>query len=336
MPSPQPDDSASGAWRTWRRAVSAAERRRWRRPSAWRTAALLAGTWAPIVLAAGAAVYVDSLLAYAIAAAWIGVRQIGVFNVMHEAVHQTLAPDRRWNDRLGDWFGAWPLGTTTEAYRKSHLAHHRHVGRRGDPDLETIYRRQRAGRLWPRHRRDAWLQLAVDASGVTFWRNLLGREQRSDFVLAVPSSAPLRRGAAILVLLVGAVGLQAVGLLLPLIVLWVVPLMTSFQVVMRLHQWGDHLGLDPRRGALATRHVEVSWLGRVLHAPTYSNHHLAHHLFPEIPCYRLPLVQARLDAIEARALPRAHGYLWGERAVLAQVAGATESVHGLTLAALEE
>lgn len=325
-----------GAWRRLRHSVAATQVAAWRQPSATRSINLLLGTWVPIVVAAFVALVADSVLVYGLAAAWIGVRQIAVFNLMHEGVHGTLWPDRRLNDRLSDCFGAWPLATTTARYRRSHLLHHRRVGRLGDPDLETIYRRRRHGRLWPQGRVAAVVQLIADVSGLTFLRNLLVRDRRVDFVLPANSSASwMRRLGLAAAAVVGLVALHGAGLLQPILLLWVVPLMTTFQVVMRLHQWGDHLGLDPTAGPLATRHVEVGWLGRLLCAPTFSNHHLAHHLFPAVPCYHLPQVQAHLDACAVDLVPRAQGYVFGRNSVLAQVAAAPVSVHSRTCAVLE-
>lgn len=71
------------------------------------------------------------------AACWTGFWLHSLFLFGHEAAHANLAPRRRTNDRLGDWF-VWLLyGSTTVNYRHTHMAHHAHLG--DHDDTETTY-----------------------------------------------------------------------------------------------------------------------------------------------------------------------------------------------------
>ncbi|MFF0199816.1 fatty acid desaturase family protein [Streptomyces sp. NPDC005017] len=73
----------------------------------------------------------------AAAACWTGYWLHSLFLFGHEAAHTNLAPRRRTNDRLGDWF-VWLLyGSTTVNYRFTHMAHHAHLG--DHEDTETTY-----------------------------------------------------------------------------------------------------------------------------------------------------------------------------------------------------
>lgn len=80
--------------------------------------------WADVVLVAAAA-------------CWTGFWLHSLFLFGHEAAHTNLAPRRKTNDRLGDWF-VWILyGSTTVNYRYTHMAHHAHLG--DHEDTETTY-----------------------------------------------------------------------------------------------------------------------------------------------------------------------------------------------------
>jgi fatty acid desaturase len=68
---------------------------------------------------------------------WIGYWLHALFLFGHEAAHSNLAPTRKQNDRLGDWF-VWVLfGSTTKNYRRTHMTHHVHLG--DHHDTETTY-----------------------------------------------------------------------------------------------------------------------------------------------------------------------------------------------------
>jgi fatty acid desaturase len=73
----------------------------------------------------------------AVTAVWSGYWLHSLFLFGHEAAHRNLAPTRRANDRLGDWLVWLLFGSTTRNYRRTHMAHHAHLGDHGDS--ETTY-----------------------------------------------------------------------------------------------------------------------------------------------------------------------------------------------------
>ena len=64
---------------------------------------------------------------------WFGLTMQALLNLMHETAHLHVFKSRRANE----WLGRWVLGplmfTDFDRYREVHWAHHRHVGREGDP-----------------------------------------------------------------------------------------------------------------------------------------------------------------------------------------------------------
>ena len=98
-------------------------------------------------------------------------------------------------------------------------------------------------------------------------------------------------------------------------VLWVLPLATVLQAILRLRAVAEHgapAGYEsplmaartnlPGRGALG-------WLTRLCLFPHHVNFHIEHHLYPAVPHYRLPALHQRLrddgllQGAEVRAFP---------------------------------
>ncbi|MGW8379821.1 fatty acid desaturase [Streptomyces sp. ODS28] len=97
----------------------------------------LAAGLAATALATGRLGPVPALVVAVPAGAWTGWWMHALFLFGHEAAHTNLAPRRRRNDRLGDWCVWLPFGSTTAQYRRTHMAHHTHLG--GAGDTETTY-----------------------------------------------------------------------------------------------------------------------------------------------------------------------------------------------------
>ena len=83
-----------------------------------------------------------------------------------------------------------------------------------------------------------------------------------------------------------------------LFALWWVALLTSFQLILRLRQIGDH-GMVPNRAdpdpIRHTRTTDARWWERILIVPHNVNYHLEHHLMPAAPMQSLPRIRALLD-----------------------------------------
>ncbi len=112
------------------------------RVSRWRGPWLVLHCWAVIALAIGGALWTWDALgplagvpAVLIAIVIVGGRQLGLAILMHDAAHGLLHPNRRWNNRLGEWLTGAAVGSHLKAYRAYHLTHHRYTQQDEDPDL---------------------------------------------------------------------------------------------------------------------------------------------------------------------------------------------------------
>lgn len=270
-----------------------------RRKTTWRGVWMIVHAWVVIVaMVALVALAPGPLLtasAWLVAVAVIGSRQLGLAILMHEGAHGLLSPDERINLRLSQWFCAYPVGAETRAYRRYHLQHHAHTQTDQDPDLilskpfpitGASYRRKLLRDLTGQtgfEQRKAQLLNAIGATDLTFRQRLAQFKQRLGPQLVSQ-----------IVLFVLCV-LAGVWWAYPL--LWVVPLLTWFQVVTRIRNIAEHAVIpdsdDPLRN---TRTTLASWVERAFIAPYYVNYHLEHHLVFYVPAYNLPKVHAALMA----------------------------------------
>jgi fatty acid desaturase len=86
-------------------------------------------------------------------------------------------------------------------------------------------------------------------------------------------------------------------LLIGLILLWLLPLMTWYQLISRLRNIAEHAMVGPADDPLRnTRTTIANPLMRLVLAPYWVNYHLEHHLFVFTPCWKLPRAHRLLRA----------------------------------------
>lgn len=67
----------------------------------------------------------------------IGASQHQLGGIIHEGTHYILFADRKLNELASDWLGAFPIYTSTHAFRLHHLSHHQFVNDpTRDPNME--------------------------------------------------------------------------------------------------------------------------------------------------------------------------------------------------------
>jgi fatty acid desaturase len=230
----------------------------------------------------------------------LGGRQLGCAIVMHEAAHRTFFSNRIWNDRVGNWLGAYPIGGDVVPYRNYHLIHHAKTGTDADPDLSLT-------KPFPITKESFKRKVWRDLSGQTGWKQVLGTFKR-DLGLTdkgTQRNRGLRPGekpdvgwhkvAPFLISNAAILGVVAFFGRPELYLLWIVALLTTYRLALRIRSIAEHAmagaAEDPLRNTRTTR---VSWLERVFLAPNFVNFHLEHHLLMTVPHYHLPRMHERL------------------------------------------
>lgn len=252
----------------------------------WRGLAQIALEWIGIAVAIALCSHFWHPLVYLVTVMWIGARQNGLAVLMHEAVHYRLLANRKWNDRIGEVFTAWPVMVTVHSFRQSHFAHHRHVNTTEDPDWE---RKQHELFEYPKSGLDMiWITLKYWA-GVYAIKQLLEVNKPQ----TVPVGLKRARLAFYLAVVVASIVFHFwLGLLL----FWVVPLFTYFLWIIYVRGVAEHFGGIEHHDDLLekTRHIEANFFERLFIAPNYIHVHIGHHLYPSVPFYHLRELQRRL------------------------------------------
>lgn len=267
------------------------------RRSAWRATAAVVQDVAVIIAAVALALsFWPNPLVLIPAVIVIGTRQHALFVIAHDAAHYLLY-ERRWlNDLVGRACAA-VQGLSMCTYRVIHRLHHNHLYSDLDPDTAL-----HGG--YPRGKAYLVRKLLKDLSGLTAWKTyayFLGGAPALNTATNVAlrplddTSDKLRREARQdrnLVIALHAVLLAAMagsGYLVHYLVLWVLPLVTVVQAILRLRAVAEH-GAPPDLSSpltAARTNTGPAWLRWALF-PHHVNYHIEHHLYASVPHYNLP------------------------------------------------
>ena len=289
-------------WRDsdWKQALSKAELRELLTLQDWRSVATLGINWGGIAACFALVGWSANPLTIGLALFALGGRQLGCAIVQHEAAHRTFFSHREWNDRIGNWLGAYPIGGDVRPYRNYHLIHHAKTGTSADPDLSLTLPFPVTKQSF---RRKVWR----DLSGQTGWKQLIGtlkrdlgigekRTQRNQGLR--PGQKPdvgWHKVAPFLISNLAILATLAIFGRPELYLLWIVALLTTYRLALRIRSIAEHAMAGPAEDPLRnTRTTRVSWLERIFLAPNFVNYHLEHHLLMTVPHYHLPRMHALL------------------------------------------
>ncbi|WP_420326957.1 fatty acid desaturase family protein [Mameliella sp.] len=288
-------------------------------------AALLAHCWGLILGALALFLWWPGVLTFVLAFMVIGSRQLGLAILMHEAAHNALFKSRKLNEFAGVWLCGAPILADLASYRHYHLMHHRHTQTEQDPDL-------RLSKPFPTTRASLRRKLIRDITGqtgikqraaqVAFAFRLVGEtEGVSSQDLAQAFHGPVLTRALVANVALFAL-FWALGGWWLWFALWLLPLLTWFQMVLRIRNIAEHgateFSEDPLRN---TRTTLAGPLERLFLAPYWVNYHLEHHLVMHVPAHNLPRLHAMLRAkgVTGRMM-LANGYAQVLRAASARTA----------------
>jgi fatty acid desaturase len=280
----------------YRRALPAELVRRLTRRSAWHASAAVLHDFAVIALAITAALaYWPNAFVILLAILLIGTRQHALFVIAHDAAHYLLY-ERRWlNDAVGRGC-AMLQGLSMCTYRVIHRMHHNNLYGALDPDTAL-----HGG--YPRGKAYLAKKLLKDLSGLTAWKTyayFLGGAPALNTQTNVAlrplddTSEKLRREArqdrnAVIIFHLALLGVFALtGYLVEYLVLWVLPLVTVVQAILRLRAIAEHGATTDFSSPLtaARTNLAPAWLEWLIF-PHQVNYHVEHHLYASVPHYRL-------------------------------------------------
>jgi fatty acid desaturase len=242
-------------------------------------------------------------LAILLAVLVIGSRQHALFVVAHDAAHYLLFDDRRINDAAGR-LCATVQGLSMCTYRVIHRLHHNNLYGELDPDTAL-----HGG--YPRGRWYLIRKLLKDLTGLTAWKTyayFLGGApalNTSTKVALRPlddTSAKLKdearrdRNTVIVFHLAALAFFAATGHLVQYLVLWILPLVTVVQAILRLRAIAEHGATTDFSSPLTAARTNVAGaFTQWLLFPHHVNYHIEHHLYASVPSYNLPALHRALD-----------------------------------------
>ncbi len=264
----------------------------------------------------------------------IGIAQHGIFILAHEAAHYRLFANRAVNDAAGRLIGMTG-GVSMCTYRVTHRLHHNNLYTAQDPDTAI-----HGG--YPRGKWYLIKKLLRDLVGLNAWKTyayFFGAPAINDDapgrINPLNDTSPQLRAAArqdrwcvvafhvmapVLAFIAGSwTGLAWYA------VLWLLPLVTVLQPILRLRAICEHGAVTDLSSPLTaarsnnTTGTALNWLGRTLLFPHHVNYHLEHHLYPAVPHYHLPrlhqLLQEKgaLAGAEVRDIHTTFGLIFAQR-----------------------
>ncbi|HWI35602.1 MAG TPA: fatty acid desaturase family protein [Burkholderiales bacterium] len=298
------------------------------RRSAWRASLAVIEDFVVLALAIAAALYWWAHPLVLIPAILIiGSRQHALFIIAHDAAHYLLYEHRALNDAVGR-LCATIQGLSMCSYRVIHRMHHNNLYGELDPDTAL-----HGG--YPRGRRYLARKLLKDLTGQTAWKTY------AYFLFAAPAlntatnkairplddtSERLRSEARsdrnwVIAFHVLALAIAAwSGYLVQYLVLWVLPLVTVVQAILRLRAIAEHGATTDFSSPLTAARTNLgpAWLRWALF-PHNVNFHIEHHLYASVPMYNLPRLheemkrQGVLEGAEVVAFPATLGKIFADR-----------------------
>ena len=236
----------------------------------------------------------------------LGGQQLGCAILMHDAGHYAVFKNKKWNDFVGNWLGAYPVFHNMQMYRNYHYVHHVNTGLEEDPDLLLT-------RGYPTSKKSMLRKFFRDFSGQTAIKSLVGlilmKLELMEYNMAgkvVRTSQENRSWKAFFVLFLSRLGKPILANLILfallyffasgyLYLLWIGAYLTTFQFSLRVRSIAEHSivedATDPLRN---TRTTYANWLEKLLFAPYNVNFHVEHHLLMAVPSYNLPTMHKLL------------------------------------------
>lgn len=266
------------------------------RRSPWRATLAVVQDFAVMAVAIAAALaYWPNPLAILVSVIVVGTRQHALFVIAHDAAHYLLY-ERRWLNEAVGRACAMVQGLSMCTYRVIHRMHHNNLYGALDPDTAL-----HGG--YPRGKAYLVKKLLKDLSGLTAWKTyayFLGGapglntatnvaiRPLDDTSEKLRSEARSDRNAVIFFHVIVLLLFAWSGYLVHYLVLWILPLVTVVQAILRLRAIAEHGATTDFSSPLtaARTNLAPAWLEWLIF-PHHVNYHIEHHLYASVPHYHL-------------------------------------------------
>ena len=206
-------------------------------------------------------------------------------SLSHEAAHRLLFSNKQLNDRVGRWVVGYPAFTSTDLYRRGHMAHHKDEFGPNEPDM-NLYNG------YPITKDSFLRKMRRDLFFESGWKNLKSLLRGIRFEGTRGHVVRILVSQAVLLAVFTAAGWPQLYVLL-----WFAPWMTEWRVINRLRSIAEHGGMERSSDRRRTTHtVRQSLLPRFFMVPYNIGYHLSHHVDMGVPWRNLPALHRELVA----------------------------------------
>lgn len=256
--------------------------------------------WLTIVFAFALVHFYTNAFTIIVALFILGGKQLACAILMHDAGHHSVFTNRKANDIIGNWLGAYPLFQHIDKYRSYHYQHHINTGLEEDPDILLT-------RGYPASKWGIFRKFLRDLSGITGIKIFLG--------LLLINLGLLEYNLGKKVVFISPIGKPIIPFFKnvlhnffgPVIfhftlfiilyffaegwlyLLWIGAFLTTFQFCIRVRSIAEHSVVENNEDPfLNTRTTYANALEKLLFAPYNVNYHAEHHMLMSVPSYNLP------------------------------------------------
>jgi fatty acid desaturase len=264
---------------------------------------------------------------YPLAVLIIGARQRAFSTIFHDCIHGVGATNKHLEMFLGTVLTAYPIFQSYTAYKASHLYnHHPALGDPDrDPDLQYFIQEDIYASVSPRRCFNRIVILPIFGSrtisflrylfttrfAVQSWRREGSGVQPRPDLISPRQRALDKAGFWLFWAAVALVGWWT-DTLLEILLFWIVPYLTSFQLLSWYIELSEHTPVvrEHTLDLYMTRNRKSRGLEKFLMGIHNDNYHLDHHLDPRTPCWNLAKAHAiRMKDEKFAEIDRATGGL---------------------------
>lgn len=241
--------------------------------------------WTQILAAWYTAAIIGNLAAQIICGAIVGNRYYSLYIIGHDGLHRRIHSNKSVNDWWTNIFLIGPLGAVVRINRNNHMEHHKRLNLSGDPDRYKY--QSRSG--------TSITKFLYSLTGLNFvLRALMNvytkKNSKKNQHAARHNITELITIASIQISLVGTLT-HAFG---PwgYVTMWLIPVYIFTFCADMIRVYCEHsVDSDTADASLASRMptYKSTIIERIILSPMNMNHHAAHHLWPSIPYYKLPV-----------------------------------------------
>jgi len=289
------------------------------------------GDYSVIFLLFALGIYFQNAWSWLVLGILMATRQHGLLILMHEATHGRILTNNYWNVRLSNFLFSWPFILDSLGYRNIHLKHHRYLYTEDDPDIAGIQRtyagqfpKTRLGMVWLIIREFLigyllTIKYLIDTNLNGGPAGKMNKPEKSVEQLLREEGEKKKmqkRGDPNEVGCTMQEFLSYYALLFVFLTLtqtwsiffwlWVFPMSSWLQVILRLRFVAEHFGVSKKDALNLTRNTLSHPLEGYLLTPHNVNYHIVHHLYPNLPSYNLPKVHKLLCEASEEYRKNAH------------------------------